>query len=211
MTRNSTKAASSSIWRAIRSWPSPRLAIGSASCRHASMPATTHLLSRLHRKRRPAMDGADANRADRISFLGGTGSGGALRYGPAEERARHLNALAAHHRQIALWAEKRAGNFAHRAALLGAEMRAAGRTRAGCDAASTRRPFGWRGAHGFIQNEAMGNELAARFHAGAGSRDDRPCLSAERPILLSPLGCRGQGPAARSAPPASAPGSRRAR
>ena len=39
-----------------------------------------------------------------------------------EERPLHLEALAAHHRQIAAWAENCPQNFANRAALLAAEI-----------------------------------------------------------------------------------------
>ena len=40
----------------------------------------------------------------------------------AEERPQHLEALAAHHRQIALWAKNCPETFANRAALVGAEI-----------------------------------------------------------------------------------------
>ena len=40
----------------------------------------------------------------------------------AEERPQHLAALAAHHRQIAVWAENCPATFANRAALVGAEI-----------------------------------------------------------------------------------------
>ncbi|HEY8017672.1 MAG TPA: AAA family ATPase, partial [Dongiaceae bacterium] len=84
-----------------------------------------------------------------------------------EERRRHLEALAAHHRQMSIWAESGPENFAHRAALLGAEMaRLEGRP---LDAmrlyeAAVRSAH----EHGFIQNEGLANELAARFHAARG-------------------------------------------
>ena len=44
--------------------------------------------------------------------------------------------------------------------------------------------------NGFVQNEGMAHEVAARFYAARGVEIDRPCLSAERPVLLSPLGRR---------------------
>ena len=40
----------------------------------------------------------------------------------AEERAEHLEALAAHHEQLAVWAENCPATFANRAALIGAEI-----------------------------------------------------------------------------------------
>ena len=53
--------------------------------------------------------------------------------------------------------------------------------------------------HGFVQNEGVAYEVAARFYARARLRDIRRRLSAQRQGLLSPLGRRRQGAAARSA------------
>ncbi|SIO27717.1 PAS domain S-box-containing protein [Bradyrhizobium erythrophlei] len=86
---------------------------------------------------------------------------------PAEERSQHLAALADHSRQIAVWAENCPENFENRVALVGAEIaRIEGRE---LDAerlyelaiASAR-------ANGFIHNEALAYELAARFYAARG-------------------------------------------
>ena len=41
---------------------------------------------------------------------------------PADERQQHLEALAAHHRQLEVWAENCPENFENRAALVGAEI-----------------------------------------------------------------------------------------
>ena len=86
---------------------------------------------------------------------------------PAEERSGHLEALAAHHGQIAVWAESGPENFADRAALLGAEMaRLEGRE---LDAMGLyEEAIRLAREHGFVQNEGLANELAARFHAGRG-------------------------------------------
>ena len=85
----------------------------------------------------------------------------------AEERPRHLEALAAHHRQIAVWAENCPATFANRAALVGAEIaRLEGREldamRLYEEAIRSARE------HGFVQNEGLANELAARFYAARG-------------------------------------------
>ena len=86
---------------------------------------------------------------------------------PAAERARHWEALAAHHRQLQIWAEHCPENFENRAALVGAEIaRLEGRD---LDAErlyeqairSTR-------ANGFVHNEALACEVAARFYAARG-------------------------------------------
>jgi PAS domain S-box-containing protein len=81
-----------------------------------------------------------------------------------EERSRHTGALSAHHKQISAWAESGPENFAHRAALLGAEL--ARLERRELDAMRLYEEA-VRSAHeqGFIQVEAIANELAARFYA----------------------------------------------
>jgi len=43
-------------------------------------------------------------------------------------------------------------------------------------------------ANGFVQNEALANELAAGFYAKRGFRGDRARIPTESSILLSPLG-----------------------
>ena len=53
-------------------------------------------------------------------------------------------------------------------------------------------------ANGFVHNEALANEFAARFYAARWLRDDRPGVFAGRSLRLSPLGRRGQGAATRS-------------
>jgi PAS domain S-box-containing protein len=84
-----------------------------------------------------------------------------------EERCQHLEALAAHHKQLAIWAENCPTTFANRAALVGAEIaRLEGRE---LDAMRL-----YEGAirlsreHGFIQNEGLAHEHAARFCAARG-------------------------------------------
>ena len=119
----------------------------------------------------------------------------------AEERPRHLEALAAHHKQIALWAKNCPATFANRAALVGAEIarlegREADAMRLYEEAIRLARE------HGFIQNEGLGIRAGRAVLRGARLRDDCPPVSAERKVLLSPLGCRGQGSAARAIAPA---------
>ncbi|CAH2405775.1 AAA family ATPase [Mesorhizobium escarrei] len=85
----------------------------------------------------------------------------------AEERPLHLDAAAAHHRQITLWAENCPSTFANRAALVGAEIaRLEGRE---LDAERLyEQAVRSAHEHGFIQNEGLACELAARFYAGRG-------------------------------------------
>src|SRR5207245_2560008 len=84
-----------------------------------------------------------------------------------EERSEHLQALAAHHQRLMVWAHHCPATFTSRAALAGAEIaRLEGREleamRLYEDAIRSARE------HGFVQNEGLGNELAARFYAARG-------------------------------------------
>ena len=85
--------------------------------------------------------------------------------GPAA--VQHLEALAAHHRQLQEWAENCPENFENRAALVGAEIaRIEGR-----DADAMRlyeQAIRSARANGFVHNEALAYELAARFYAARG-------------------------------------------
>jgi PAS domain S-box-containing protein len=86
---------------------------------------------------------------------------------PAEERSQHLAALADHSKQIAVWAENCPETFESRAALVGAEMaRIEGRE---LDAERLyEQAIRSANANGFIHNEALAYELAARFYAARG-------------------------------------------
>ena len=113
-----------------------------------------------------------------------------------DEKQQHFEALTAHHRQLEIWAEHCPENFENRAALVGAEIaRIEGRE---LDAMHLYEQA-IRSAHanGFVHNEALANELAARFYAARGFEQDRARISAERPVLLSALGSRWQGAATR--------------
>ena len=85
----------------------------------------------------------------------------------AGQRQQHLEALAAHHRQLEIWAEQCPENFENRAALVGAEIaRIEGREleaeRLYEQAIRSAR------ANGFVHYEALANEIAARFYAARG-------------------------------------------
>jgi hypothetical protein len=85
----------------------------------------------------------------------------------ADQWQQHLEALAAHHRQLETWAENCPENFENRAALVGAEIariegRALDAERLYEQAIHSAR------ANGFIHNEALAYELAARFYAARG-------------------------------------------
>jgi PAS domain S-box-containing protein len=84
-----------------------------------------------------------------------------------EGQRNHLEALAAHHRQLEIWAENCPENFENRASLVAAEierlqgqpLKAEHLYEQAIRSAS---------ANGFIHNEAVANELAARFYAARG-------------------------------------------
>jgi len=85
----------------------------------------------------------------------------------AGPRRQHLDAVAAHHKQLELWAADCPENFENRAHLVGAEIaRLQGRE---LDAERLyEQAIRSARANGFIHNEALANELAARFHAARG-------------------------------------------
>jgi predicted ATPase len=82
-------------------------------------------------------------------------------------KEEHFEALVAHHRQLEIWAENCPENFENRAALVGAEIaRIQGRE---LDAQHLYElAIRSSNAKGFAQNEALANELAARFYMARG-------------------------------------------
>ena len=81
-----------------------------------------------------------------------------------DNRGQHLKALAEHHKQLALWAKNCPENFETRTALVGAEIaRIEGRD---LDAMRLyEKAIHSARANGFLHNEALAHELAARFYA----------------------------------------------
>jgi PAS domain S-box-containing protein len=86
---------------------------------------------------------------------------------PIGERLQHLEALAAHHKQLVVWAESCPENFGNRAALVAAEIaRIDGRE---LDAERLyEEAIRLAHEHGFIQSEGIANELAGRFYVARG-------------------------------------------
>ena len=84
-----------------------------------------------------------------------------------DERRNHFEALAAHHRQLEVWAANCPENFENRTALVGAEIaRLEGRE---LDAEHLyEKAIRSAHANGFVHNAALANELAARFYAARG-------------------------------------------
>ena len=123
----------------------------------------------------------------------------------ADEQKEWRELLTAHQEQLREWAENYPPTFADKHALVSAEIaRLEGR-----DADAMRlyeQAIQSARENGFVQNEGLAHEVAARFYAARGFETIRARLSAERPVLLSPLGRPRQGPAARRTLPALAGG-----
>ncbi|MDB5857122.1 MAG: domain S-box protein, partial [Ramlibacter sp.] len=85
----------------------------------------------------------------------------------ADQRRRHVDALAGHHRQLEIWAANCPENFSNRAALVGAEIaRIEGRALDAMDLYE--QAIRSARENGFIHNEALANELAGRFYLARG-------------------------------------------
>jgi len=84
-----------------------------------------------------------------------------------DQRRRHREALADHYRELEVCAENCPENFENRAAVVSAEIaRIEGRE---LEAEHLyEQAIRSAHAHGFVQNEALANELAARFYAARG-------------------------------------------
>jgi PAS domain S-box-containing protein len=85
----------------------------------------------------------------------------------ADTQQQHRDAVAAYHEQLQLWATNCPDNFENRAALVGAEIARID----GHDNDAMRlyeQAIRSARANGFIQQEALANELAARFYAARG-------------------------------------------
>ncbi|EJM62822.1 trifunctional serine/threonine-protein kinase/ATP-binding protein/sensor histidine kinase [Pseudomonas sp. GM48] len=86
---------------------------------------------------------------------------------PMDERAQHLIAMAADHRQLQIWAQQCPENFASRAALVDAEI---ARVEGRMIEAELLYEQAIHSAQksGFVHIEALANELASRFYAARG-------------------------------------------
>jgi PAS domain S-box-containing protein len=107
-------------------------------------------------------------------FFGALAHAAASELASDEERRRHEEALASHHERLHAWAKNCPENFAGRAALVAAERaRLAGQPvpamRLYQEAIEAAR------ASGFLQDEALGNELAGRFYLTLGLEKNGAC------------------------------------
>jgi len=105
------------------------------------------------------------------------------------DRTQHHEALAAHHRQLQEWAGNCPENFEDRAALVGAEL---ARIEGG-DAEAMRlyeRAIRSARANGFLHNEALAYELAARFYSARGFEEIARLYPRKCPARLPAVGSR---------------------
>jgi PAS domain S-box-containing protein len=100
-------------------------------------------------------------------FYGALSHAASCDSGLPDQRQQHFEALAAHHKQLAIWAENCPENFENRATLVGAEI-----ARIECRDLDAMRLYEQAirsaRANAFVHNEALANELAARFYAARG-------------------------------------------
>ena len=124
----------------------------------------------------------------------------------ADEQPEWRELLTAHEEQLREWAENNPPTFADKHALVSAEIaRLEGR-----DADAMRlyeEAIRSAREHGFVQNEGLAHELAARFYAARGFETIAARLSAEAHGPAISAGGRRQGAAARATAPAPARGS----
>ncbi|MEO7715312.1 MAG: AAA family ATPase [Capsulimonas sp.] len=88
-------------------------------------------------------------------------------FASSDQRKGHFDALTAHHKQLEVWSEHCPTNFKNRAALVGAEI---ARIESRILDAEQLYEEAIRSAHanGFVHNEAVASEVAARFYAARG-------------------------------------------
>jgi PAS domain S-box-containing protein len=100
-------------------------------------------------------------------FYGALSRAASCDYDFPDQQPVHSEALTTHHQQLKLWAENCPENFENRAALVGAEIaRIEGRE---VDAMRLyEQAIRSARDNGFVQNEAIAYELAARFYAARG-------------------------------------------
>jgi PAS domain S-box-containing protein len=100
-------------------------------------------------------------------FYGALSRAASCESAAAGERRQHVEALVAHHRQLEIWAANCPENFENRAVLVGAEIsRIEGRALDAMDLYE--QAIRSARANGFVHNEALAYELAARFYAARG-------------------------------------------
>ena len=131
-------------------------------------------------------------------FYGGLARAAFYNSAPVEEQPQHLEALAAHYRQLEIWAENCPENFENRAALVGAEIaRIEGRALDAERLYEAGHPLGSRKRLSSTMRRSPMNSPRASTLPGASSRSR--ISTWKRTAGLSTLGSRREGAATRSA------------
>ena len=137
-------------------------------CKPASLPGTTlSAVDASLRAQQLLWTSPSQFETAEFRFYGALSHAAAWDSASPDQRQQHFEALTDHHRQLEIWAEHCPENFENRAALVGAEIaRIEGRE---LDAEYLYE-HAIRSAHanGFVHNEALANEVAARFYAARG-------------------------------------------
>ena len=100
-------------------------------------------------------------------FYGALAHAAAWQSSPPNQRTTHFERLISHYKQLAIWAENCRENFDTRAFLVGAEIARIEDRALDAERLYERSIESARG-NGFVHNEALANELAARFYATRG-------------------------------------------
>ena len=129
--------------------------------------------------------------------------------GTSDQRLQHQEALAAHYRQLQIYADNCPENFEDRAALVGAEIaRLEGRD---LDAERLyEQAIRSARANGFVHTRGARLRTCRRFYAARGFDKIAQSVSAQRSLRLSAVGRRRQGAAARRAVSAASVGEEQA-
>ena len=164
---SSTSADFKSVSKQTRAWRLPHVGIGSASSRRAFMPTTTRGCRRCDRAQSLMWKSPPFFEAAEYHFYAALARAATSDPSPGDAQRPSRDALDAHHLQLETWARHCPENFASRAALVGAEIaRLEGRE---TDAMRLyEQAIRSARDNGFVQNEALANELAANFYAALG-------------------------------------------
>ena len=168
MTPASTRSSLNGTSSRIHIWPSRLVVTGFASCKLGSSPCDyAAAIAAAEHAETAIWDSVGFFDQAEYRFYAALTLAALCDAESAEERAQHLEALADHHRQLQVWAENCPENFENRSALVGAEIaRLYGREfdaeRLYEQAIQSAR------ANGFVHNEALASEVAARFYAAHG-------------------------------------------
>ena len=161
--------ASSTIWRVTRIWRWPSAGTGSASCRRASLPATMRrALEASSRAQRLLWTSPSHVRNGGVSLLRCARPRGILRFRICRARDSSISRLWSPTTSSSKYGRRIARRISRTALRWSARRSPASKAARSMPCTFTNRPSARRSANGFVHNEALANELAARFYAARG-------------------------------------------